>query len=206
MSYTLYFKPTCWSLQMASWENWQQMGKGENPFQRELCSAQSRKEGKFLRCRFLSKFKLLWIWFGESTGCWTFYLSGSGVCFLLVYLELNPETLVWLSACLGHTDCQFSGMQGAQQSDWRCKTIARQKRGLHSLLAMVCSWLLPSVRGIVWVFVLLIFGSGSGFGESSILRTLFGNTCCIPPVAVVSFNTAFTGWNLTRYLKGFFFF
>lgn len=57
--------------------------------------------------------------------------------FLLVCLNLNPEILVWLSTCLGHIDCRFSGIQGAQQSDGRYKYIARQKCGLHSLLAMV---------------------------------------------------------------------
>ena len=68
--------------------------------------------------------------------------------------------------------------------------------------------LLPVLRGIVLFFFLLaIFGSGSGSWEDSILCTLFGDISFIHRVTQYHQECIrfFSGLNLTRYLKGFFF-
>ena len=116
---------------------------------------------------------------------------------LLVCLILCPANLAWLSACLGHTGCQFLLVQAAQPSSWGPKNTAWQKCGLHSVCssymagqemgctsfaARVLLTAASSQRNCLGLsFFWTILGSGSGSWEGGILCIRGGRKDVGPP-------------------------
>lgn len=155
--HTLYFKShSLWSLQIKPWESWPKPAEGENWYQSQLSwtSAVSSWEGKVdIGCVFLSKFRLLWIWFLGAHGVWMVSLPGTASAFLFVLFEN-----------LAHAGCWLLHMQTAHPLGWRLQKWLDRNARHTSFVVRIC-WLLP---GLKFVFLLAVFGSDSGLWEDKI--------------------------------------
>lgn len=141
---------------------------------------------------------------GVSINYQSFLSQGQLLSSYLSHLCL--ENLPWLSACLGHAGCCFLHVQAAQLSVRGPQNMARQKCGLHCTCGQ-CPIDCCQLLGEMSVFLLAVFGSGSGSGRVVSSAPSLGK----PVSSMGPFNTArnfyyLYSWNLTRYLQGLLFF